>query len=428
MARNSRKRRLVIKDEKKFKKSISILLLIIVSCIIIYNFRTIINLFNNNLNSSSTISEIEDDIDDNEKNSTKNETKNEEPKSTTFSMSVIGDIMCHNTQYKDAYNSSKNKYDFSYVFDNIKTYIKTADIAVGNLETTFAGEKVGYSSYPTFNTPEALADNLKSLGIDVLSTANNHSLDKGYAGIESTINYLDKADISHTGTFKSEEDQNKILIKEVKGIKIAFLSYTYGTNGIPVPSNKKYCINLIDKDLIKKHLELAKAENPDIICVSMHWGIEYQTTQNKEQENLANFLFENGVDIILGSHPHVLQPMEKRTITLEDGTTKDGFVIYSLGNFISGQVKQNTRNSIILNLKITKDEQTGKISIDSVKYTPIYMYKSSSNSKAYKLLDIEDTILKYDTEQDTSIGSTTYNTLKTELNKIKKTMGENITK
>ena len=427
MPRNSRKRRLVIKDEKKFKKSVFLLILIIVACIIIYNLKTIINLFNNNLN-SYTISEIEDNIDENNITSDKIKNENTELKDTTFTMSVIGDIMCHNTQYKDAYNSSTDEYDFSYVFENIKTYIKTADIAIGNLETTFAGKKVGYSSYPTFNTPEALADNLKSLGIDVLSTANNHSLDKGYAGIESTIDYLDKADISHTGTFKSEEDQNKILIKEVKGIKIAFLSYTYGTNGIPVPSSKKYCINLIDKNLIKKQLELAKAENPDIICVNMHWGIEYQTTQNKEQENLANFLFENGVDIILGSHPHVLQPMEKRTITLDDGTTKDGFVIYSLGNFISGQVKQNTRNSIILNLKITKNEQTGKISIDSVKYTPIYMYKSSAKSKAYKLLDIEDTILKYDNEINTSIGSTTYNTLKTELNKIKKTMGENITK
>lgn len=423
MARNTRKKRLVIKDEKKFRKSVFILLLIIVACIVIYNLKTIINLVNSNVNKSIvSTSNLEDDK---IKNNTSNE-KKENTQDITFNMAVIGDIMCHNTQYTDAYNSSSDTYDFSYVFENIKTYIKTADIAVGNLETTFAGKNVGYSSYPTFNTPEALADNLKSLGIDVLSTANNHSLDKGYKGIESTIDYLDQADISHTGTFKSEEDQNTILIKNVKDVKIAFLSYTYGTNGIPVPSGKNYCINLIDKDLIKKHLELAKKENPDIICVNMHWGIEYQTVQNKEQEDLADFLFKNGVDIILGSHPHVLQPMEKRTIALDDGTTKDGFVIYSLGNFISGQVKQNTKNSVILDIKITKNGQTGKISIDSVKYTPIYMYKSNAKSKAYKLLDIENTILKYESETDTSIGETMYNTLKTELNKIKKTMGDNI--
>lgn len=422
MARNTRKKRIVIKDSEKFKKSVFILLLIIILCILIYNSKTIINLIKNNSNNVS--------IPVSEKDSTTLDTQNintkKEQKDITFNMSVIGDIMCHNTQYTDAYNSNTDTYDFSYVFKDIKAKIKTADIAVGNLETTFAGKSVGYSSYPTFNTPESLADNLKDLGLDVLTTANNHSLDKGYKGIESTIDYLDKADISHTGTFKSEEDQNKILIKNVKDAKIAFLSYTYGTNGIKVPTGKDYCINLIDKELIKKQLELAKAENPDIICVSMHWGIEYQTKQNKEQEALADFLFENGVDIILGSHPHVLQPMEKRTVTLEDGSTKDGFVIYSLGNFMSGQVKENTKNSIILDLKITKKAKDGKISIDSVNYTPIYMYKSTAKTKAYKILDIENSISKYDLDQDTSIGQKTYNTLQTELTKIKNTMGEPI--
>ena len=422
MARNTRKKRIVIKDSEKFKKSVFILLLIIILCILIYNSKTIINLIKNNSNNVSIpVSEEGTTVLDNQ-----NINNKKEQSDITFNMSVIGDIMCHNTQYTDAYNSDTGTYDFSYVFKDIKTKIKTADIAIGNLETTFAGKSVGYSSYPTFNTPESLADNLKDLGLDVLTTANNHSLDKGYKGIESTIDYLDKADISHTGTFKSEEDQNKILIKNVKDVKIAFLSYTYGTNGIKVPTGKDYCINLIDKELIKKQLELAKAENPDIICVSMHWGIEYQTKQNKEQEALADFLFENGVDIILGSHPHVLQPMEKRTVTLEDGSTKDGFVIYSLGNFMSGQVKENTKNSIILDLKITKKAQDGKISIDSVNYTPIYMYKSTAKTKAYKILDIESSISKYDTEKDTSIGQKTYNTLQTELTKIKNTMGEPI--
>lgn len=424
MARNTRKKRLIIKDSKKFKKSIFTLLIIIITFFILYNSKTIIKLFKNSNNNQNIVTSEISDI-SSEKNNNTN-IKNTEQKDISFNMSVIGDIMCHNTQYTDAYNSNTDTYDFSYVFKDIKTKIKTADIAVGNLETTFAGKSVGYSSYPTFNTPESLADNLKDLGLDVLTTANNHSLDKGYKGIESTIDYLDKADISHTGTFKSEEGQNKILIKNVKDVKIAFLSYTYGTNGIKVPTGKDYCINLIDKDLIKKQLELAKAENPDIICVSMHWGIEYQTKQNKEQETLADFLFENGVDIILGSHPHVLQPMEKRTITLEDGSTKDGFVIYSLGNFMSGQVKENTKNSIILDLKITKKAQDGKISIDSVNYTPIYMYKSTSKTKAYKILDIENSISKYDLDQDTSIGQKTYNTLQTELTKIKNTMGEPI--
>ena len=155
----------------------------------------------------------------------------------------------------------------------------------------------------------------------------------------------------------------------------------------------------------------------------MHWGVEYQTKQNKEQERLAELLFKNGVDIILGSHPHVLQPMEKKTITLDDGTTKDGFVIYSLGNFMSGQVKENTRNSVILNLQITKNGETGKISIDNINYIPIYMYKAATGYvQRYRILDIEKSIENYETGKNTSIGQIAYNTIKKELVKIKQIM------
>lgn len=343
-----------------------------------------------------------------------------------FSMSVIGDIMCHNSQYKDAYTGA-GTYDFSYVFEDIKSYINGADIAVGNLETTFAGKARGYSNYPRFNTPEQLAYNLKDFGIDVVSTANNHCMDTNFSGLVSTLNYLDDAGIAHTGTNAIREDQNKILVKEVNGIKIAFLSFTYGTNGIPVPSDKSFAVNLIDDNFIVKQLSLAKEQNPDLICVSMHWGIEYQTKQNSEQERLANLLFTNGVDVILGSHPHVLQPMEKKTITLEDGSTKDCFVIYSLGNFMSGQTKANTRNSIILNMNFTKSGETGKTTIDSASYVPIYMYKSASGStQRYKVLDIEKAIINYQNGTDTSIGQSVYSTLQSELTKIKNTMVENI--
>ncbi len=318
------------------------------------------------------------------------EAKNTEDKK--ISLVAIGDIMCHNSQFKDAYK--EGTYDFSYVFTDIKTYIENADIAIGNLETTFAGSKKGYSGYPQFNTPETLAYNLKDIGIDVLTTTNNHCLDSGYNGIESTIDFLDQAEIAHTGTFKSPEDQNTILFKEVNGIKIAFLAYTYGTNGIPIPKGKEYCVNLINKEFILTQLDLAKKGNPDIICVSMHWGVEYQRHPNDEQLDLTDFLFNNGVDIILGSHPHVLQPFEKREITLEDGTKKDGFVIYSLGNFMAAQNKENTRNSIILNLGITKHVDTNKITIDDISYVPIYMYSYPTYNN-YKILDINNTLSQY---------------------------------
>ncbi len=344
----------------------------------------------------------------------------EKKEDSHISMSVIGDIMCHNSQYNDAYDSSTGTYDFSYVFEDIKHYVTSADISIGNLETTFAGKEKGYSNYPRFNTPEALASNLKDLGIDVLSTANNHSMDTNYTGLVSTLKYLDQAGISHMGTYDSAEKQNQILIKEVNGIKIAFLAFTYGTNGIPVPNDKSYCINLIDEDFIINQLNLAKEQNPDLICVNMHWGIEYQTKQNSSQEKLADLLFQNGADIILGSHPHVLQPMETKTITLEDGSTKNCFVIYSLGNFMSGQTKKNTRDSIILNLNITKKADDNSISIDSVSYVPIYMFKNSSlKNKKFKILDIENSISNYE-NNNSSISKSTYDTLNSELSKIKK--------
>lgn len=339
-------------------------------------------------------------------------------------MSVIGDIMCHNSQYKDAYNSSTDTYDFSYVFEDIKEYVSSADIAIGNLETTFAGKERGYSNYPRFNTPEQLAQNLKDFGIDVLSTANNHSMDTNYNGVVSTLDYLDEAGIEHTGTNRTQKDQNTILVKDVNGIKIAFLAFTYGTNGIPVPSDKSFCVNLIDENFILNQIKLAKQEEPDLICASMHWGIEYQTKQNSEQEKLADLLFKNGVDIILGSHPHVLQSMEKKTITLDDGTEKECFVVYSLGNFMSGQTKENTKNSIILNIDIIKNGETGKVTIDTIDYIPIYMYKASSGTvQRYKVLDIRKSISNYDSGIDKSIGQATYTTLKKELSKIETTMG-----
>ena len=353
------------------------------------------------------------------------EENNEIKEDTNIKMAVIGDIMCHNSQYKDAYDSKNNTYDFSYVFSDIKEYISSADIAIGNLETTFAGKERGYSNYPRFNTPEQLATNLKDFGIDVVSTANNHCMDTNYTGLVSTLKYLDEAGISHTGTNETEEQQNQILVKDVNGVKIAFLSFTYGTNGITIPVDKSFAVNLIDEDLILRQIKLAKEQNPDLICVSMHWGIEYQLKQNQEQEKLKDLLFNNGVDIILGSHPHVLQPMKNETITLDDGSTKDCFVIYSLGNFMSGQTKENTRSSVILNIDITKSGETGKTKLNKVEYIPIYMYKSpTARVHKYKILDIEKTLSNFESGIDKTIGQTTYTNLKNELNKIRKTVGE----
>ena len=357
--------------------------------------------------------------------SVKSETVEEKIEPINFTMTAIGDTLCHNTQYWDAYNSSTKQYDFSYVYDDIKDYTSSADITIGSLETTFAGEDRGYSNYPVFNSPDSLATGLKDIGVDVISLAGNHALDYGYSGICRTIDVLDNVGISHLGTYKSAEDQDKILIKDVKGVKIAFINYTYGTNGIPVPSDKPYCLNLIDKDLISKQIKQAKEQNVDMIVACMHWGTEYKTSANDEQKELADFLFKSGVDIILGNHPHVIEPMEKKTITLDDGSTKDVFVVYALGNFTADQRAEITRDSAILNLDITKDSD-GKILINKVSYVPIYMYKNSASKvHKFKILDIEKSIANYDSG-DTSIGSSVYSNLKVQLQKIRDILGDEI--
>lgn len=352
--------------------------------------------------------------------------ENSKLENKTFNLTAIGDVLCHNTQYWDAYNKTTDEYDFSYVFDDVKTYTNAGDITLASLETSFAGKEVGYSNYPTFNSPDSLATALKEIGVDIISTAGNHALDMGFKGLCRTIDVLDNNEIEHLGTYKTKEEQEEILMKNVNGLNIAFLNYTYGTNGISIPSDKEFCVNLINKDLIKKQIEQAKSSNVDIIIACMHWGTEYRTTANDEQKDLSDFLFKNGVDVIIGNHPHVLEPMEKRTVTLDDGTEKECFVIYALGNFTADQRETITRDSIILNLTITKTAD-GKISIDKATYTPIYMYKYTyKSSKKFKVLDLEKTINDYESGKDTSIEKTNYDLLKTQLVKIKDIVGEEI--
>ena len=404
------------------KKVLCIIVLIVLLFLIIFFKDNFVNLFNSIFNTeipTSSTTSI-----DSKSNNITDVSSSIEP--ITFTFTALGDTLCHNTQYWDAYNKQTGIYDFSYVYDDIRSYTEASDITISSLETTFAGEDRGYSNYPTFNTPDSLATALKGIGIDIISTAGNHALDYGYSGLCRSIDVLNNAGLSHLGTYKSAEEQEQILIKDVKGVKIAFINYTYGTNGIPVPSGKEYCVNLIDKELIKKQIAQAKEAKVDMIVACMHWGTEYRTTANSEQKELADFLFKNGVDVIIGNHPHVLEPMEKRTVTLDDGTIKDCFVVYALGNFTADQREEITRDSAILNLTITKNSD-GKISIDKVNYVPIYMYKNKNiSTKKFKILDIEKTISEYESGQDISIGSSVYNNLKIQLQKIRSILGNEI--
>ena len=339
---------------------------------------------------------------------------------TSFCLTALGDIMCSEDLAKSV--SSGASFDFSSVFEEIKYYTQVGDLVVGNLEACFAGNEKGFKSSKTFNAPDSLASNLKSIGVDVISTANNHCLDFGFDGVVRTIDVLDGADIPHVGTYKSQAERDSILFKYAKGVKVAFLSYSYGSaKSLKVPADKGFCVNLIDKDLIAADAKRAKDQGADVVVACMHWGSAYQSTPNKEQQELTDFLFQNGVDVIFGSNPHVLQSMEKRTVSLADGSSKDGFVVYSLGTFVG-----NLKSEAILNLKLTKHADGG-VSISGADYVPIYISKVSSGkgknvSNSFKILDIERNILAYDAG-DLTIGSSLYEVLKKQLDRVKGALG-----
>ena len=294
----------------------------------------------------------------------------------------------------DAWNGEK--YDYVRVMSGAKSRVEAADYAVVNLETTFAGGPK-YSGYPAFNSPDGMAQGLKDLGFDLCLTANNHSLDKGWSGLSRTLDVLDETGLAHVGTSRSQEERDaNLVVADVGGISVAFLGYTYGTNGIPVPKDHPYCINVfntdylsglreLDRDRLAADLEQAKAADADLIAVMIHWGVEYQTKQNAYQEEVADFLFANGADIILGGHSHVPQPMELRT--LEDG--RQGFVCYSLGNFISSQNDEYTDTTAVLTLELTRDNETGEAQVTGYSYAPMYMLDREAGAKPrFQLLDV----------------------------------------
>ena len=295
----------------------------------------------------------------------------------TASLAVTGDIMVHSYQYEEAYDRSTGKYDFMHNFTDVKKYFDAADYAIGNFETVLAGEDVGISDYPCFNTPDSFLDSLKYSGIDFVTTANNHCMDRGTDGLLRTIDKLDEYGFDHTGTYKDEESRNEVFVKDINGITFAFLSYTYGTNGIPVKN--PWNVNILDEELIKSDIEKAKELNPDFIVVLPHMGVEYEIYPREEFKEWADFMFNCGADIILASHPHVLQPMEVREITKDDGSTRNGFIIYSLGNFISSQTTPPRNAGIIVNLDFEK-KGIEKAELTKVSFIPVWtQFRNAQN-------------------------------------------------
>ena len=299
---------------------------------------------------------------------------------THLSLLFLGDVMQHESQINAAYDPLAKKYDYTSCFQFVKPYIASADVAIGNLEVTLAGPP--YQGYPTFSAPDELLFALKDMGMDVLVTANNHCVDKGKKGLERTIEMLDSLEIPHTGTFVDEASRlnDYPLIIEKNGFKLALLNYTFSTNGLPVASPN--IVNRIDTTLIRHDLEKAKTMSPDKIIVFTHWGIEYESLPAQSQKEVAKFCFSHGADLVIGAHPHVIQPMEWRK-------KDDQLIAYSLSNFVSGQRKRYTDGGVMLRVafeKIAFRPDSAKTTIDSASYILEWVYKNPEGRKKYYVL------------------------------------------
>jgi poly-gamma-glutamate synthesis protein (capsule biosynthesis protein) len=281
-----------------------------------------------------------------------------------------GDIMGHDAQIFSAYDDATGIHNYDTCFSLVSPYFQAADIVIGNLEVTLAGPS--YTGYPAFSSPDALAVSLKKAGFDLLITANNHSLDRGKAGLERTLKVLDSLALLHTGTFRNqtEKDITYPLIIEKHGIRLAILNYTYGTNGIAVrPPN---VVNYIDTVLIARDLRKAELAEPDFTIVTMHWGIEYERLENKTQRDLGRFILSHGADAVIGMHPHVVQPITMEHYQSPD-SGREKLVAYSLGNFISNQRERYRNGGIVLELELEKHQ--GHTALSTYNYLPVYVHK-----------------------------------------------------
>lgn len=301
---------------------------------------------------------------------------------TVATVAGIGDILIHDWVYNDA--KTADGYDFNPMFENVHEILQKPDFLIANQESMPGGEELGISSYPLFNSPYEIVDALMNAGVDMVTTANNHMLDRREQGILNSIAYYEKVGLPYTGTFKSPEDKEKIRIMDVNGIKIAVLAYSYGTNGIPIPKGKDYLVSLIDVEQIIKDINRAK-EQSDFVLLAMHWGDEYRRYPNQTQKNLAKQLIEAGADIIFGHHPHVLQPIE--WIEKPDG--KKGFVIYSLGNFLSGQIWDYKDIGGMIELTLEKRVENNETFTDIIDVQFYPTFSSSIRFKTYRVYPLD---------------------------------------
>ena len=283
---------------------------------------------------------------------------------------MVGDSLIHGSVYGDAYKD--NNYDFTNMLTEIKPIVSRFDLAYYNQETILGGKEIGLSTYPCFNSPYEVGDAFIDAGFNLVSLANNHTLDRGITAINNSCNYWKSKDVYVSGSYCSQEDRDYIKIYEKNGIKYALLSYTTTTNGIRIPEGKNYLVNVYDPETVKNDI-LKYRDKVDLLMVAMHWGEEYTHDIVDEQKEIANYLSSLNVDIIIGSHPHVVEPIEFINNTL---------VIYSLGNFISAQNGINKLTGLMVSVDIYKKSNEKNITLDNVLADLTYTY--SNNNKGYR--------------------------------------------
>ena len=300
-----------------------------------------------------------------------------------ISLLFIGDFMGHKDQINAAYNKKTKTYEYDSCFSKIKPILSNADVTIGNIEVTLGIKP--YSGYPQFSSPASYAAAIKRAGVDALTTANNHSCDKGKKGVEKTISILDSLNIPHTGTFINsiEKTKNPAYIINKNNFKIAVINYTYGTNSIdPTPPN---VVNYLEKEVITKDVTYIKnGIQPDQIIAFLHWGDQYKDLPNKAQKDMFAHFKSLGVNIVIGAHPHVLQPMEWHK--KDSLNTKENLVVYSLGNFVSHQRTFPRDGGAVFKLSLQKDS-SNTVNIKDAKYCLTWVHEPVVNkNKEYYVL------------------------------------------
>lgn len=314
----------------------------------------------------------------------KTETTEKIEKTKKMSLVAVGDCLIHGAVYMDA-RTGTDSYDFSGMIELVGPYISKYDLKYYNQETIIGGKKLGVSHYPRFNSPEEIGDNMVSLGFNLVSLANNHSLDKDEVGILNSNEYWKTKDVVTAGTYSSSEERNDIKVYEKNGIKYAFLAYTTTTNGLTIPKGKEYLLNVYSDEQAKEDIDKIK-DKVDVIIVSMHWGEEYVFEPTSSQKEIAKYLSSLGVNLIIGSHPHVVEPV---------GFVGDTLVIYSLGNFLSGQRPMGIDKTIGLMVGMDIVVKNKKVTFENIDKSLLYTYSTTSDTKykVYPFESLDDSIL-----------------------------------